>query len=261
MVALATEFASPRKSCSPKTHTPWVQVQLSGLRYYNPELGRWVSRDPIGEVGGVHLCGFVGNSPGNHIDVLGRSWASGTGIGDWLPIPEVPLNQWWLLLNFLIGGPDMVLTEDAINQARNTSTVMLWTLELENEAFQEMAETDCGASGVYSRMFHEQEFLPFHRDTGLWQLDAMGYCSWDCADKGLDCCCPCIGKCNIRFIVSKTYTFQFTPDGNPDNKGFWNVFYWWTRLHHFGFDPSYYISGEWNEEIPLSGESCGGIDP
>ena len=50
MVALATEFTSPRKSCSPKTPIG-DRVQLPGLRYYNPELGRWVSRDPIGEDG------------------------------------------------------------------------------------------------------------------------------------------------------------------------------------------------------------------
>ena len=44
MVAFTKAFASPRKSCSPRTHTPWVQVQLSGLRYYKPELGRGLRR-------------------------------------------------------------------------------------------------------------------------------------------------------------------------------------------------------------------------
>lgn len=28
-------------------------------RHYNPQDGRWISRDPIGEKGGVHLYGFV----------------------------------------------------------------------------------------------------------------------------------------------------------------------------------------------------------
>jgi RHS repeat-associated protein len=31
------------------------------FRYYSPELGRWMSRDPIGEAGGVNLYGMVGN--------------------------------------------------------------------------------------------------------------------------------------------------------------------------------------------------------
>jgi RHS repeat-associated protein len=30
-----------------------------GYRYYNPGTGRWLSRDPIGEKGGLNLYGFV----------------------------------------------------------------------------------------------------------------------------------------------------------------------------------------------------------
>ena len=40
-------------------------------RYYNPELGRWLSRDPIAEEGGENLYGFVGNSNLNSFDRLG----------------------------------------------------------------------------------------------------------------------------------------------------------------------------------------------
>jgi hypothetical protein len=32
-----------------------------GYRYYDPLTGRWPSRDPIGEDGGINLYGFVGN--------------------------------------------------------------------------------------------------------------------------------------------------------------------------------------------------------
>ena len=42
-----------------------------GYRYYDPATGRWPSRDPIGEEGGINLYGFVGNSPTVFIDVLG----------------------------------------------------------------------------------------------------------------------------------------------------------------------------------------------
>lgn len=40
--------------------------------YYNPKTGRWLTRDPIGERGGVNLHGFVANSPTNHLDALGH---------------------------------------------------------------------------------------------------------------------------------------------------------------------------------------------
>jgi RHS repeat-associated protein len=44
-----------------------------GARSYNPELGRWPSRDPIGERGGVNVYAFVANEPIAAIDPLGRS--------------------------------------------------------------------------------------------------------------------------------------------------------------------------------------------
>lgn len=42
-----------------------------GYRYYSPELGRWLSRDPIGERGGINLYGMVANDPLNRVDVIG----------------------------------------------------------------------------------------------------------------------------------------------------------------------------------------------
>ena len=44
-----------------------------GFRYYDPGTGRWLSRDPIEERGGVNLYGFVGNDGVNWIDLLGLS--------------------------------------------------------------------------------------------------------------------------------------------------------------------------------------------
>ncbi len=42
-----------------------------GFRYYSPELGRWLNRDPIEEEGGYNLYGFVYNSPLDWFDGLG----------------------------------------------------------------------------------------------------------------------------------------------------------------------------------------------
>ncbi len=42
-----------------------------GYRYYLPQLGRWPSRDPIQERGGINLYGFVGNSSVQRVDFLG----------------------------------------------------------------------------------------------------------------------------------------------------------------------------------------------
>ena len=42
-----------------------------GFRYYSPELGRWLNRDPIEERGGVNLYANVGNDAVNRLDLLG----------------------------------------------------------------------------------------------------------------------------------------------------------------------------------------------
>ena len=44
------ENAVPGKSCAtPKTHTPDPPVKERGHRFYQPETGRWLSRDPLSE--------------------------------------------------------------------------------------------------------------------------------------------------------------------------------------------------------------------
>jgi RHS repeat-associated protein len=48
-----------------------AELQVSGLRYYNPGLGRWINRDPIEERGGLNVYGFVVNDGVNSWDYLG----------------------------------------------------------------------------------------------------------------------------------------------------------------------------------------------
>ena len=62
-----------------------------GYRYYDSSTGRWLSRDPIQEQGGMNLSGFVGNNSVSAYDVLGlwlsdvhmdrtKQWATQVGI-------------------------------------------------------------------------------------------------------------------------------------------------------------------------------------
>jgi hypothetical protein len=58
---------STKKAPPPKT----MGVTYYTYRYYDPVTGRWPSRDPIGEMGGVNLYGFILNRSINNFDVLG----------------------------------------------------------------------------------------------------------------------------------------------------------------------------------------------
>ncbi len=60
-----------------------------GYRYYSPSLGRWLSRDPIGEEGGNNLYGFVGNNPVNLFDALGLVQTGGP-LATTIPPSEQP---------------------------------------------------------------------------------------------------------------------------------------------------------------------------
>ncbi len=58
-------YSRGRTPCSTKktANSRFFHTVISNYRYYSPEQGRWLSRDPIEEKGGWNLYGFVSNSP------------------------------------------------------------------------------------------------------------------------------------------------------------------------------------------------------
>lgn len=90
-----TEGSSDESSLAFTGHWFHSRSDLATAPYrgYNPTLGRWTTRDPIGEAGGIGLYVYLGNDPVGRIDPLGledpfgsSSWegtfgAIGAGIG------------------------------------------------------------------------------------------------------------------------------------------------------------------------------------
>jgi len=46
-------------------------LELCTYRFYDPAIGRFINRDPIGYDGGVNIYSYVGNNPSNYMDPLG----------------------------------------------------------------------------------------------------------------------------------------------------------------------------------------------
>jgi RHS repeat-associated protein len=80
----------PQNPCTARFRTA-----TSGYRYYNPSTGRWLSRDPIGEAGGISLYGFVDNDPINNDDPFGLT--NGPGDFGWE----------WFTLRLPIAAPEL----------------------------------------------------------------------------------------------------------------------------------------------------------
>ena len=62
---------------SPKSAYPRLNGCESGFRFFSPGLGRWVSRDPIGEDADISLYAAMRNSPAMLLDADGSSTCSG----------------------------------------------------------------------------------------------------------------------------------------------------------------------------------------
>jgi RHS repeat-associated protein len=59
---------------SSEYHDPETQLVYYNYRYYSPDQGRWLSRDPIGEQGGNNLLLFTSNNPIKYYDIWGLYW-------------------------------------------------------------------------------------------------------------------------------------------------------------------------------------------
>ncbi len=72
----ATSADTPTTQKPSKINDFLGRVAYYGYRWYDPITGRWPSRDPIGERGGVNLYGFVSNNALLYVELLGLFFGS-----------------------------------------------------------------------------------------------------------------------------------------------------------------------------------------
>ncbi len=99
------------------------------IKYYDPITGRWPSRDPIEEQGGINMYGFVGNDGVNRWDRLGHAFYA---IGGTWDKAEDKANPWQLYSetkeepNRYYRGPGFVFgVKDPIAGAHGKQTGMI----------------------------------------------------------------------------------------------------------------------------------------
>ena len=59
---------------TPETVCPGPRLQGPGFRFYSPPLGRWLSKDPVGNAGGINIYAFVANRPLQFMDPFGLTF-------------------------------------------------------------------------------------------------------------------------------------------------------------------------------------------
>ena len=117
-----------------------VGVTFYTYRYYDPVTGRWPSRDPIEEQGGINLYGFVGNDGVNRWDYLGlldstealRHFKGGTGTAKKMSFDDIDTSS--------IKSSEFPRVKDAIRDFKKNPkparTVQIkWTNKDDNLAF------------------------------------------------------------------------------------------------------------------------------
>ena len=82
--AAGGEYEQPFRFSTKQFDAEVTELYYFGYRYYSPGLGRWMSRDPIGEQGGMNLFAYVSNAPALAYDAVGLF--SPDDVIGWMPI-------------------------------------------------------------------------------------------------------------------------------------------------------------------------------
>jgi len=189
---LATKVLHHR---NPKPKT--MGVTHYGYRYYDPLTGRWPSRDPIEEEGGINLYGFVGNDGMNYTDYRGLIRID-AGTNDNIDSTIIdffnggPSNDWYFDSDHSVAGrfekhqalkPIMdvynALTKDFCNSGEPVISSGYWQQKID---FQFTASTKDFMNDVKTGLGYYGEGLK-HKDHGTnafgsFHLD--GFISIDC---------------------------------------------------------------------------------
>ena len=190
-----------------KTAYRGVSGLVSGRRYFSPEIGRWGNRDPIGENGGMNLCGVVGNGTINSVDVLGlilyerldppRDPSKCKKIRDGFARTAYGLD-WKLWENWLFGLGDMQITMGEMDVGGFVRRGIF--SDALGKGFDLAGALSCGGNGNTSYTLAKPLYTTDHN----WAtLMILGYRLWYECDVSYEKICSRILPCCYKLATAK----------------------------------------------------------
>ena len=221
-----------------------------GMRWYSPEIGRWVNRDPIEESGGVLLYGFIVNNSIGGIDYLGA-------MGSMQYLDEngnvqtfqMPYAEWWsLTLDWLfetgekkrIYGPNDKITQEFKSADGVAKAIELFKIKNANVK----KCSDFKADPLWQSFSYKDFNTPAFRNptlhwTGTYRVDIVPSCNGELKITVSD---EKTWKSALRYVPALTGSDSFMDwykahfpeiDRKPDQwfhfGGTLNLEYWWTE--------------------------------
>jgi len=191
-----------------KSRRPLPGVTYYGYRYYDPVTGRWPSKDPIAERGGVNLYGFVYNSPLSWLDVLGGSpaWADFRSLPNYtgprdFPTPPAPTDSdhrkvdadLYDILKKIKDGLDRRGDPDISDKENHCITMCELSSSQRGEDIADILGSWKEARDLLFGLVDSPALQGHGLEEALADMEANNK-GVDCAREGRDCRCCCTGE-------------------------------------------------------------------
>jgi RHS repeat-associated protein len=216
--------------------------------YYSPELGRWMKRDMIGEMGGENLYGMVRNDAINRFDYLGNDYT------------------WWDLVQFFkwifdITSSPVVLPWSDFDPDGSDKQALINQWKADNfSTLQAICESAPDGASEHNVLANKAAYIyPLYSESHAWISKWHGYAYTD-QPIGLDKdpeTCICTFEVGLDFLAKDTADFNWGNSFGP-----WDIFKdkWFIMFHDatwLGFDYEITSSDYSLENITIPyGEPC-----
>lgn len=171
-------------------------------RCHLPLLGRWTSRDPADEAGGVHLYAYCANDPVNRVDAWGFC---GRLTESWTHVPGGNGGS-------TTGGGSMSVTgiPCPIQACPRTSVAQAWVdvRERGGHLTVSFGDTGCSAGSVFAHEAHHADLM---QNSWLDFCNSVTPLATDCVD---------IDEANIRLRIAKLYGRRYSARSRAENYGY-----------------------------------------